>query len=290
MPQPGEHRVQPHAEGRLEDLVRVPGADGVDQLGPFDSLAQQEYSVGPGRQRLRQLVREEHAGGRLAVQPALVGQVVDGDHDGGPRDERVGLVGAVAQHHGRRGLPVVQVQDVDRPLVVQQSLDRGAAEQAEPPAVVDVVGRAIAVVALAVEGGRMIDEPDAIAAVFELDQVHVRDAVTGQGIGHGQRPGRGSGRDGHAAVPRQEDVDGRLDVPGQIGFGRADAHDRPGADPHLRLRQGRSLELLRRGLVRAFVDGSAGGPNRPGQRVHDVPEPARLGPWLAFGGDADDPH
>ncbi len=280
MAEAGQHVLQAHTEGRGHNLRGVAGADGVHQLGPLDPLAQEQQPVRVRTHQLGDLVRRGEARQLFAREPALVGQVVDRDHDRRARDPRIAGIGDVAQQDGRHRLPVVEVQHVHRAVVVEESLERGPAQQPESPAVVGVVAIVVAVEALAIEGRRVVDQADAIASRFELDEVDLRRALGSQRVGHGERSARRAIWHGHAPVQRQEDVDGSLDV-GHYAARRL-AHDGTRAEPDLRLHHVfdgriRGLRLTDRG-------------HRPGQRVDDVPQPARLGPRLAFGGDADDAH
>ena len=78
-------------------------------------------------------------------------------------DRSVALVADVAVDRGRARVPVVQMEDVDRPAVGTERLERGAAEQPEAPRVVRVVAVRVAVEPLAVEGRRMVDEAQPVA-------------------------------------------------------------------------------------------------------------------------------
>ena len=70
---------------------------------------------------------------------------------------------------GRAGVPVVEVEDVDRPAIGAQRLERGPAEQPEPPRVVGVVAGRVAVEALAIECRRMVDQAQPIAVGRDVD-------------------------------------------------------------------------------------------------------------------------
>jgi hypothetical protein len=76
----------------------------------------------------------------------------------------------------------VEVEHIHRAVVVEHRLERRAAQQPEPPAVVRVVAIVVAVVAVAIEGGRVIDQADAVAARLELDEVDLGDAFGRQRV------------------------------------------------------------------------------------------------------------
>ena len=128
-------------------------------------------------------------------------------------EDRVGRVANVAVDRRRRGMPVVEVEHVDRPPICPERLESSAAEQPEPPRVVRVVAGRVAVEAIAIEGSRMVDQPQSVAIGGHIEHGHradpgrrarVRDAQC-------QRP-LDTRRLGHAPVARQEDVDRRLQL------------------------------------------------------------------------------
>ena len=110
-------------------------------------------------------------------------------------------------------MPVVEVEDVDRPAVGAERLERGPAEQPEPPGVVGVVAGGVAVEPLAVEGRRVVDQAQPVAVGRDVDDGHRAVARRRARIRDAQR-GRTASTFvglGHAPVARQEDVDRRLE-------------------------------------------------------------------------------
>ena len=55
--EPGQDRIHAHPECRGQNLVRVAGADGVDQLGALDPFAQQQQPILTRGHELGDLVR-----------------------------------------------------------------------------------------------------------------------------------------------------------------------------------------------------------------------------------------
>ncbi len=200
----------PFAGSRIS--AAYPGLTVLESSARVTPSRRSRSAVGSGLHRLRELVRERHAGGLVPTQPALIREVVDRGHDRGPRNQRIGLVGDVAKDHGWHGLPVVKVDHVDWAFVEEQRFDRGPAQQPESPAIVRIVPRRPAVVVVAIERGRVVDEADAVAARFELDQLDVGDARGRQRIRHRQRPDRRVAGHDHAPVLGQEHVHRRLDL------------------------------------------------------------------------------
>ena len=164
-------------------------------------------------------------------------------------DDRVVRVAVVAEDRGRPGVPVVEVQDVDRRTVGPERLQRGPAEQPEAPGVVRVVARPRrrrSPSRSKAAGWSTRSEPVAVRATsMTVDGAAARRASAGQARGRVLDPPVGQGRVRHDAVARQEDVD-RVPRPA------SPSSDRPRA--------------------RASASTTSA-------------EAARLGPWLAFGGE-----
>lgn len=165
-----QNRVHVHAELGSQDLAGVAGADGVDELRPFDALAQQEHAVGAGLQQRLYLVGTGEAGKFGPRKPALVGKVVDRDHDRRPGNKRVGGVSHVPEDHRGHGLPIVEVQHVHGSIIDQERLEGGPAQQPEAPAVVRVISVGVAVEPVAVERGWVVDQPHPVTSSFELHE------------------------------------------------------------------------------------------------------------------------
>ena len=79
-----------------------------------------------------------------------------------PHDRIVGIP-RVAEDRGRSGVPIVQVEHVDRPAVGAERLEGGPTEEAEPPGVVGEVAGRVAVEPVTVERGRVVDQAQPIA-------------------------------------------------------------------------------------------------------------------------------
>jgi hypothetical protein len=169
------------------------------------------------------------------------------------------------------------MQNVDGAVVVEERLQSGPAQQPEAPAIVGVVAVRVAVVALTIEGRRVVDETNAIPPRLELDQRDLGHALGSKRVRDGERSDLRVFWDDHAPVLGQEDVHGPFHMGGDAA-GRLPHHG-PGADPDLRLH-----DLLSGRL------GLADRGNGPRQGIHDVTQAARLGPGLALGGDTDDTH
>ena len=105
---------------------------------------------------------------------------------------------------GRRALPVVGVNDVDRSTLGAHCLQGGASEQREAPAIIRIVGPTLAVVAGPVEALRTLDEPQAIPVRLRGDD---RDLDLAEWRGHVQVEPFRLTRGVDAAVARQVDVD-----------------------------------------------------------------------------------
>ncbi len=170
---PQDH-VQAHPELGREGLGRVARRDRVDQVGALDAGGQQIDPVGVLAGHPIARPQPELGQGRV-VGPAVVGQVVQGHDHGRRADDRVVGVAQVAQDRGRSGLPVVEVDDIDRPAVGAQRLERRPAVQPEAPGVVGEVARRVAIERRPVEGGRVIDQAQPIAADERRDDGHVAD-------------------------------------------------------------------------------------------------------------------
>ena len=85
---------------------------------------------------------------------ALERDVVDGE--GGPQQPEVTeALFAVTEGQQEAGVPIVEMDDIDRPPVRAQGLQGGPAEQPEPPGVVRIVTGGVAVEPLAIERGRV---------------------------------------------------------------------------------------------------------------------------------------
>ena len=207
--------VQAHPEVGRQRLRGEPRRDGVDDLRALDAREQQ---VDPRRVEPDDAVARPQAelGQAVARRPAVVGEVVQGHDHGGAADDRIVGVALVAVDRGRPGVPVVEVEHVERPVVRAEGLQRGPAEQPEPPGVVGVVARRVAVEALAIERGGMVDQAEAVAVggdVEDRDRAVARRRARIRDADHGGP--LENGRDRHAPVARQEDVDRRLDRAGR---------------------------------------------------------------------------
>ena len=202
-----EHGLEAHPEGRRQGLGREAGADGVGQLRPLDPLAQQ---VDPVRvERDGSVARDDpELVQSISRDPAVVGKVVKGQDDRRRRDVRVVGVLRVAEDRGRRGVPVVEVDDIRRPALGPKGLEGRPAQETEAPRVVWKV-----VEAVAIEGLRRIDEAEAVAIRWQVDDRHLGYAADGVRIRDRDPPtATGAGRHGDAPVARQEYVDRRLDL------------------------------------------------------------------------------
>ena len=80
-------------------------------------------------------------------------------------------------------MPVVEVEDVDRPPICPQRLESGATEQPEPPRVVRVVAVRVAVEAIAIEGSRMVDQSQSVAIGGHIEHGHRADPDGARGSG-----------------------------------------------------------------------------------------------------------
>ena len=245
VPPRAQQRIEAHPEGRRERLAREGRRDRVGELRPLDAGREQVQAVrlaghGPVARSQAELPEA------VERDPAVIGQVVQGHQDRCPADDRVILVPRVPEDGRGPGVPVVQVQDVDRYRVGPHRLERRAAEQPEPPRVVGVVSGRVAVEPVAVERGRVVDQAQAIPICGDVDERDdararrgpwigdVEDGPTLEGVRVGCR---------HAAVPGQVHVD-------------------RGGD-----RAGRQA------------------PQGPGERVDDIGQAAGLGPRFALGGE-----
>ena len=134
------------------------------------------------------------------------------------------------------------------PRASPERLERGPAEQPEPPGVVgEVAAAGRAVEAVAIERGRVVDEPEAVAVRRDVDDRDVDRA--GERVRIGDADGRRRGRS------RPEPARS-----GSAGGRRRRGHrSRPGPAA-----------------------------KRPGERVDHVAQAAGLRPRLAFGGDERD--
>ena len=208
--------VEPHPEGGRQGLGREPGRDRVDQVGALDPLQQQIEPVGAPRHdpvtgcepELRQL-----APGR----PTVVGEVMERQQHRGTRDDRVVRVADVAIDGRGTRVPVVGMHDVDRAAVRAERLEGRPTEQAEAPRIVRVVARRVAIEALAIEGGRVVDEAQPVAVRGDVDDGHGAVARWRPSIRDAQAGGAFDGRGlRHATVARQEHVDRRVDLATQL--------------------------------------------------------------------------
>ena len=139
----------------------------------------------------------------------MVGQVVDRHQGGRSPDDRVVGIEAVPQEDRRTGMPVVEMEDVDRSTVGPEGLQGRSTEQPEAPRVVRVVDAArLAVVTRPIEGRRVIDQAKPVAVAEDIDDGDLGISCRGQWIGHPDTPtGMLAVGQGHRPVARQEDVD-----------------------------------------------------------------------------------
>ena len=121
----------------------------------------------------------------------------------------------VPEDGGGPGLPVVQMQHVDRTPVGPQRLERGPAVQPEPPGVVRIVPGGVAVEALTIECRRIVHEPQAVPVRGHVHDGHGRRAGPRPRVRNGQRrlaQDGGRFRVRNAAIARQEHVDRTVDA------------------------------------------------------------------------------
>ena len=146
-------------------------------------------------------------------------------------------------------MPVVQMQHVNWAGVGTECLERGSAEQPEPPGVVGKIPGRVAVEPLAIEGRGMIHQAQPIAVGPNVDDRDRAMARRRARIRHVHQGGALDGvRNRDIAVARQEDVDRRLqfltaeapqgtrqrvdDVGQAAGLGPRFAFGRQNRDPH----------------------------------------------------------
>ncbi len=140
---------------------------------------------------------------------------MEGVHDGRPPDDWIVGVPAIAVQGDGAGVPIVDVEHVDRrPAargVCPDRLERSPAEHPEPPGIVRLV-----VEAVAVEGRRMVHEPEAVAIGCDIDDPDGRGAAAGEGVRDRHLDRRsGIGRDRDRSVARQEHIDRGI---GPVGY------------------------------------------------------------------------
>ena len=107
----------------------------------------------------------------------------------------------VAEDRRGTGVPVMEMQDVERAAVGAQRLQRGPAEQPEAPRVVGVVAGVVAVEALAIECRRVVDQPQPVAVGRDVEDGHGRSSRRGPRVRHGQRRSRSDRRGSGPARP-----------------------------------------------------------------------------------------
>ncbi len=251
--EPAQQVVDPRAHLRLERLAGEAGADGVDEVGGADGGAQEVDA-------LAATAGGADAAGRKVAQlpdafgrrPAVVREVVTGQDSRGCRQLRRHAAGLTRpqRQERRAGLPVVAVEDVHRLPIELDAGQGGSGQEREPGGVVRVVGAAVHVVVGAVEAVGMVDQSESVAIRLTIDEV---DGCHVTDI---------------AALARPR-ADRDADGPTRQGARR-------GLQP--------TVEGQHHGhLVAALAE-------RPGQRVDDVRQAARLGEGFALGGDHDDAH
>ncbi len=214
IPAAPQQAVQAHPELRCQRLPCVARRDGVDDLGRLDPGGEQVHAVRvlPRHPGVRP---QPELGQRRVVGPAVIGEVVQRRDHGRARHDGIIRVPQVPEDRGGAGLPVVEVQDVERTVVHPQGLHRGSAVQPEPPGVVRIVPRSVAVEALAIECRRVVDEPQAIPVRGHVHDRHGRRARPRPRIRHGQRrlaQDVARIRVRNAAIARQEHVDRTVDA------------------------------------------------------------------------------
>lgn len=171
---------------------------------------------------------------------------MQGHDDCRASEDRVVGVTLLAEDRRRTGVPVVQVQDVERPPVGPHGFEGGPAQQPEAPGVVGIVSGGVAVQPVPLEGRRVVDESEPVAVRTDIDDRDLARAGGRPRVGHTERPlalDRRRIQRGQAAVARQKDIDRRDD------------------------------------LVIAQA------PEGPCERVDHIGQPAGLGPRLALRGD-----
>jgi hypothetical protein len=203
--------IEAHPGGREQDFARIRGAHRVDGLGAPDPLAQEVDPPPVADRRARRT--QPQLVGLVARRPPVIGQVVDRQRDRRTPDDRVVRVGHVAQERDRARVPVVDRDDVDRALLGTPRLQGGTCEQREPPRVVGIVARGIAVEARPIVGRRVVHQPEAISVRVEGADRHVRHPAGCQRIRHADVQVGDHRRRGHldAAIARQEDLHGAVD-------------------------------------------------------------------------------
>ncbi len=145
--------------------------------------------------------------------PAVVGEVVDGQHHGHVGEEPVAPgdpPGALEQR--RAGMPVVDVEDVERRPVALEGGERRAAQDGEPPRVVGVV-----VEPVAVERRGHVDEAQPVAVRGHVDDRDVDGGAAARVRDRQRRLGHRGRGDGHRAVAGQEHVDRGLELRARLG-------------------------------------------------------------------------
>jgi hypothetical protein len=106
-------------------------------------------------------------------------------------------------------MPIVEMDHVDPLPLRGHRPEGGRREQPEAPGVVG-----IAVQLAALEGSRVIDQAESIAAPVDIDDRDLRRPRCRGRIGDADRAGGGrSRRDRDGGVAREEDVDGSLEPP-----------------------------------------------------------------------------
>ena len=207
-----QRAVEAHPELGRQRLTRVPGRHGVGEVRAIDRRQQEVDAV-------RVVAAERVARPQpqlvelLVARPAVVGEVVERDHRGHPGEERVARgLAAGPLEECRAGVPVVDVEHVQRHAVALQGGERHAAEHREPPRVVGEV-----VVRVAVERGGHVDQPQPVAVRGDVDDPGLERRPATR-VGNGDRGlALGLGRHGHRPIAGQEHVHRRRELRPGLG-------------------------------------------------------------------------
>ena len=94
----------------------------------------------------------------------MIREVVHGQQGRRAADDRVVPELAVTDQQHRSGMPVVEMEDVDRRILGAEDLEGRTPQQPEPPGIVREVAVGIAVIAGAIEGRWVIHQAKPVSA------------------------------------------------------------------------------------------------------------------------------
>ena len=272
-----QRRVEPEPQLRPQRLAGVARADGVHQLRALDPRPEQvdpdrvggDHAVARGEAQVAQ---------RLARRPAVVGEVVDrqarSPPDRSPDRRRTSAsrnsaTGRRASRGGGAGRPAAR--RARRPPGAPRARPGRAARTATRCRRSRRRGRPVE--AVAVEGGRVVDEPQAVAVRGDVDDRDVDRAGRAR-AGRGRGPSSSRpllpepARSGSAGGRRRRARRSRRGPAAAPGRARRPRRRGRRSSPTARIRPRRT----RRGAVRASTHGSdrraAGSPLRGSRHVH----------------------